>query len=134
MRGLQCCFIGRHGGQGHGQFVCIRADGFKVVFVCKKGIGRTGEAAAEYCIHRVHSVFLPKKTVAATCSEIGHAQAGNAAHLFDFSPQPRLGPRIENVDLELAHIFEAGACAQFGDGREGIELPHGCLDPGAFKG
>ena len=52
--------------------------------------------------HRFDHIFLPKKAMPSTRSEIAHTQVRNAAQPLNLAPQFRFGARVKNVQAELA--------------------------------
>src|SRR5580700_1073655 len=107
----------------------IGADGFEIVLVSEIRIRCAREAIAENVAHGSDNVFLPQKTVPATGPEVAEAQARNAAQAFHLFPEPGLGARKKNVELELGEQLHAGARSQLVDDRERVNLPKCRLGP-----
>src|ERR1700749_2649143 len=76
---------------------------------------------------------MPQKTVPPARAEVADAEIGNAAQPLHLFPQPGLGARIQDVELELAQVLEVGACFELANLREGEDLPHGCRRPQAME-
>ena len=121
--GAELLFVIGECGQSHGQLVSVGADGFKIVLVGEVGVGAAGKARAEHVAHGIDDVLLPQEAVPATGAEVADAEAGNAAQALHFFPEAGLGARVENVELELAELFQAGAGLELVDDRERVDLP-----------
>ena len=115
--------------QRHGQLMRIGADGFKIVLVGEIGVRAAGKVRAQHVAHRLHHILLPQKAMPPPRAKVAHAQPRNPAQPFHLLPQPRLGPRIEDVQFELAQLLQAGPRLQLVDGRERIDLPQRRLRP-----
>src|SRR5580704_1882103 len=112
----------------------ICADGFQVVFVGQIGVRTSGEAGAKHIAHGFYNVLLPQETVPPARSKVADLQSRRAAEPLHFLPEFCLGSGIENIELEFAEALETGAGFQFAQGRERMNLPHGCFRPESAKG
>src|SRR6266550_2712455 len=66
-------------------------------------------------------------------SEIGHAEIGYAAQPFDLAPKPGLRACVQDVEIELAQLFQRGSRFQFIQNGESVQFPHGGVGPIAFE-
>ncbi len=132
--GFQLFVVVGKGGEGHGEFVGVGADGFEVVLVGEIGVGSAFEDGTDDVGHGFDDVFLPEEAVAAAGAKIADAEVGSAAEAGHFFPEASLGARIEDVEFEFAEAFEGGAGFEFADGGESVDLPHGGFGPKTVKG
>ena len=120
-------------GHGHGKLVRVGADRLEVVRVGDVGVGAADESVAQHVTHGFHNVFLPEEAVAAAGAEVADVQTGHSAHARHLFPEAGLGASVEDIELELGEVLEVGAGFELIDCGEGVDLPHGCLRPRAFK-
>jgi hypothetical protein len=85
-------------------------------------------------LHRLHAPVLPQETVAAARAEIGDLQPLDAAQPFDLFPQPGHGAGVQHLQLELAHVLQHGARAQFHQHGQRGDFPQHHLGPLALEG
>src|SRR6185312_1776391 len=103
----------------------------EVVLVGEEGIGGTGEAFAEAGAHGLDDIFLPEEGVAASCAELGDADARDGAEELDLVPEAGLGARVKDVKLHLVQLRKRGAGSHLADKGERVDLPHRDLGPEA---
>ena len=112
----------------------IGSNRLEIVLVGEEGVRGSGEAAAQIRRHGFDHIFLPEKAVAAAGSEVGDAEIGNSAQALDLAPQLGLCLSVQNVETELAQLFQIGSGPQLVDDGERIEFPHRGLSPEAVEG
>ena len=115
MRGSEFLIVVCHGSHCHRQLVAVGADRFQVMLVSQVCIGGSGKSCAEGIAHGVYYVFVPQKAVAPPGAKVAHAQFGNSAQPLHLLPKPGLGASVENIELQFAQHFQAGAGLQFPD-------------------
>ena len=74
-------------------------------------------------MHGVDDILMPEKAVPAARAEVADAQIGNAAQPLHLFPEPGLGARIKNVELQFAQVLERGARFQLADLRRARKSP-----------
>ncbi len=87
----------------------------------------------EHVAHGLDDVFLPEEAVAAAGAEVADVEAGDAAQALHLFPEAGLGAGVEDVELELGEVLEAGAGFELVDDGERVDLPHGGLGPEAVE-
>ena len=98
-----------------------------------EAVGRADELFAQPFLHRLYAPILPEERVPAAGTEISDAQVGHFAKRFDLLPELGHGAGVEDLKLELAHVFENGTAAQFHEHGKRGDLPQHDLWPGAFE-
>src|SRR5208283_735325 len=112
----------------------VGSDGFEVVLMGEEGVGGSGKRAAQICRHGVNHIFLPEEAVAAAGSKVGHGQTGDSAQPLDLVPELGFCSGIEDVEAELAQLFQTSPGLELVEDGEHIELPHCGLGPKAIEG
>src|SRR5450432_2568827 len=111
----------------------IRSNRLQIVLVGEESVRRSDKTVAKIRSHRHDHIFLPQKTMPAARAKVRDAKPGHATQSLDLAPQLCLGPRIENVEPELAQRLQLSARFQLVQDRERIEFPHRGLGPGALE-
>ncbi len=110
--------------QHHRQLVRVGADRLEVRLHRQEHVAGADEALPEPLLHGLHAPSLPEKGMAPAGPEVGNPQVRQLLQPLHLLPHLRLGPGVDDVELEAAEIAEERPRAELADDRQRRHLPH----------